>query len=186
MAVRYPIIALVLMIILATGCTNKRSNELEKIGALESEIFAGEAGMIDQVKADELVRAYLAFAEKYTKDTLSPAYIYSAGDLMMNLDNPSGAIAAFQRLRRDYPDHAKADEALFLEAYVTENNLGDLGKAKDLYQEYLQLYPNEDFADDAQACIHNLGKSPEEIIREFEARQQASGDTVVEPNHSAL
>jgi TolA-binding protein len=40
------------------------------------------------------------------------------------------------------------------------------------YEAFLKKYPNDDFADDAQFLLKNLGKSPEEIIKGFEQNPQ--------------
>ena len=58
---------------------------------------------------------------------------------------------------------------------VYENYLGDLDNAKMIYLEFLEKYPDNEFADDAEISIQNLGKSPEELIRQFE-EQQAQND----------
>ena len=69
------------------------------------------------------------------------------------------------------PQHPKAPTALFMMGFIYENDLGDLNKAKETYQTFLNRYPNDpDYADDAQNALKFLGKSPEEIIREFEKK----------------
>jgi tetratricopeptide (TPR) repeat protein len=59
---------------------------------------------------------------------------------------------------------------LFLKGYVYENNLGRLDKAKAIYEEFLQKYPDNDFADDAEVSLKYLGKSPEELIEIFQRK----------------
>jgi TolA-binding protein len=61
---------------------------------------------------------------------------------------------------------------MFLKAFVYEDQLHDLNKAKKYYEEFLEKYPDSDFADDARISLQNLGKSPEELIKEFEEKQQ--------------
>ena len=73
----------------------------------------------------------------------------------------------------NYPDFDKTPQCLFLKGYIYENNLGDLDMAKSLYEEFLQKYPDDDFADDAEVSIKNLGKTPEQLIKEFEEKQKA-------------
>jgi inosine/xanthosine triphosphate pyrophosphatase family protein len=43
-----------------------------------------------------------------------------------------------------------------------------------IYELFLQKYPDNDFADDARISIENLGKTPEELIKQFEEQQQAN------------
>ena len=49
-------------------------------------------------------------------------------------------------------------------AYTYENNLHDLVRAKTLYEEFLQKFPNGELAQDARLSLENLGKTPEEMI----------------------
>ena len=57
--------------------------------------------------------------------------------------------------------------------FVQENDLQELETAKSTYETFLQKYPNDpDFADDAQNAIKMLGKSPDEIVKEFEKQGQ--------------
>ncbi len=65
---------------------------------------------------------------------------------------------------------------MFLKGYVYENDLRDLETAKKIYEEFLVKYPDDEFADDAEISIKNLGKSPEELIKEFEEQQQKEGE----------
>lgn len=44
--------------------------------------------------------------------------------------------------------------------------------ARKLYTEVVEKYPNERIALDAKLCIQHLGKSDEELIREFEKKSE--------------
>ena len=60
--------------------------------------------------------------------------------------------------------------------FVYETDMNDLDKAKSTYESFLQKYPNDpDFADDAQTALKMLGRSPDDIIKEFEQKQKESG-----------
>jgi TolA-binding protein len=75
----------------------------------------------------------------------------------------------YSKIADGLPQHKKAPTALFMIGFVQENDLGDISKAKTTYESFLQKYPNDpDFADDAQNAIKMLGKSPDDIIKEFE------------------
>jgi hypothetical protein len=53
-------------------------------------------------------------------------------------------------------------------AFTYENTLGNIGKANEFYTKFLDKYPDHELADDARTAIKFLGKSPEEMVREFE------------------
>jgi outer membrane protein assembly factor BamD (BamD/ComL family) len=165
------------------ACTDPRTKARKAITGMEDEMFADTTGLIDQVKADELIRAYIDFADTCPDDTAAATYLFKAGELMMNMSNPAGAIGLFERVTNDYPGFAKADVAFFLQAFVYENNLGNMSKAAELYRAFLGKFPASDFADDAEVCLQNLGKSPEELIREFEQRE--AGITGAQPDTGA-
>lgn len=162
-----------LMLLLA-GCKSSRDRMEEQITALETRLFDTEKGF-SQTGADSLVAHYTTFAEAYPADSLAPLYLFKAATLEMNMNNGPNALALFQKIRETYSDHQNAPLCLFFMGYVQENIFGDIDKAREMYQQFIDTYPAHDFADDAQASIHNLGKTPEEMIREFEAMQQASG-----------
>jgi len=93
----------------------------------------------------------------------------------MNLKMPQKAIQVFDRVLKNYPDYEKAAQCLFLKGYVYENEIGDLNTAKAIYKDFIAKYPDDEFADDAAVSIQNLGKSPEELIKEFEEKSKAEG-----------
>ncbi len=99
--------------------------------------------------------------------------LFQAGDMAMNLNMPKEAVVLFDRIMENYPDFDKAPQCLFLKGYIYENNLGNLNVAKKIYEEFLEKYPDDEFADDAEVSIKNLGKTPEELIKEFEEQQKA-------------
>ena len=71
----------------------------------------------------------------------------------------------------DYPCYPKAQAALFLKGFIYETRFNNLTKAKELYERYLELYPDGEFAADCKASIENLGLSLEELVRRFEENQ---------------
>ena len=166
------LIPIILIAILFASCGPSKEQDKEKIDALESELFSQTSGMIDKQNANEVVDLYIDYATKYPEDSLSSEYLFKAADISMNMNLPTKAIDLYKKIRAEYPDFRKAPECLFLIGYIYENYLGKLDEAKAIYLEFIDKYPDNDFADDAQISINNLGKSPEELIKEFEAKQQ--------------
>jgi outer membrane protein assembly factor BamD (BamD/ComL family) len=161
-----------MVIILMTACKSPRDKSIDGIAATEQEVFS-ENGMIDRNRVDELIDAYVGFADEFPEDALAPDYLFKAGDISMNTNRSRQAIRYYDRIINDYPDYKKTPEAMFLKGYVYENNLGRLDKAKEIYEAFLQLYPDNEFADDAEVSLRFLGKSPEELIEIF---QQEAGE----------
>jgi TolA-binding protein len=160
---------LITVIVLISACGSPRNKALEKVNDTENKTFS-ESGLIETKFVDELINAYVSFADQFPEDSLSPGYLFKAGDVAMNTNRSNKAIELYDRIIDDYNDYRKAPEALFLKGYVYENNLGRLDKAKAIYEEFLQKYPDNDFADDAEVSLKYLGKSPEELIEIFQRK----------------
>jgi TolA-binding protein len=151
-----------------------------KIKDLEKKMSADDFKLDDNGKqtATELINAYLDYAEKHKDSPESPDYLYKAADLSLNTNQSRQALDLYNRIIYQYPDYKKAPECLFLMGYIYENYLQELGKAKEIYEQFIAKYPTHEFADDAKVSIENLGKSPEELIRSFEEKNKAQRDTV--------
>jgi tetratricopeptide (TPR) repeat protein len=156
-----------LIILVATACKSPRQKALDNIREIEQNAFS-ESGMIDPNMITGLTAAYIDFADAFPEDSLAPDYIFKAGDIFMNTNRSSQAIKMYNRIINDYKNYRKSPEALFLKGYVLENNLGRLDQAKAVYEEFLEKYPENDFAKDAEISLKYLGKSPEELIEIFQ------------------
>ena len=144
----------------------------ESIAELENELFNTNQSKLDKRKALDLVNLYVRYVNQYPDEPISPEYLFKASDISMNLNRPRKTIQLFDRILTEYPGYNKTPSALFLKAFVYEDQLQDYDKAKKYYNLFLEKYPNSEFADDAEVSIKNLGKSPEELIREFEQNEQ--------------
>ncbi len=160
-----------LIAFLVTACQSPRNKAIDLIRNTEQEVFS-ENGMIDRNRVDELIDTYVDFTDEFPKDTLAPDYLFKAGDISMNTNRSRQAIRYYNLIIADYHDYKKTPEAMFLKGYVYENNLGRLDKAKEIYEAFLELYPDNEFADDAEVSLRFLGKSPEELIEIFQQEQR--------------
>ena len=166
---------LLIVAVLINACGSPKASKLDEIKTMEDQLFSDESKMIDRTQADQLIGLYVAYADEYPTDTEAAPYLFKAGDMAMNLNMPRKAVQVFDRILTDYPDFEKSPQCLFLKGYVYENNLGDLATAKKIYEEFLEKYPDDEFADDAEVSIKNLGKTPEELIKEFEEQSKEEG-----------
>ena len=152
----------------------------QKITQLEQQLVTldkefGGAKVVDKEKAVAFIQTSeeLAALVQPTDPDKYVAVLLKAAGLAKTIENPQKAIDLYGKVANGMPQHPKAPTALFMQAFVYENDLGDLQQAKTAYESFLSKYPNDpDFADDAQNSLKMLGKSPEEIIREFEKMQQ--------------
>ena len=157
------VLAVIALVLAGCGSNDpaKRINELEK------QAFSTE-GAINPEVASDLVTAYYDFANANPDDAMSPEYLFKAVDVSMNLNEPQRTIYMIDKLLKEYPDYPRTQAALFVKAFIYETRYNDLTMAKKLYEQYLEMYPEGEFADDCRASIDNLGLSPEELIKKFE------------------
>jgi tetratricopeptide (TPR) repeat protein len=145
-----------------------------KIKGLEKQMSAKDFKFDDKgmLAANDLINAYVAYADTIKDPVQSPAYMFEAANLAMNLNESQEALKLFNRIIYQYPDYKKAPDCLFLMGYIYDNSLQNYGKAKEIYEEFLAKYPTHDFADDARVSLDNLGKPLDELVKEFEAKNQ--------------
>lgn len=172
-----------LIILFATSiflfsCENSSSSDtgtdvtLRDIENLEGELFGDEMATPDLKKAKSLVDMYIAYANQYPKDPNSANLLFKAADISMNLGTAQSTIALFNRILMEYPDFENRPTVMFLKGFVYEDQLQDYEKAARCYMDFLETYPESDFADDAKISLDNLGKTPEELIKEFESKNK--------------
>lgn len=148
------------------SCSPSREEMLNEISKMETTMK--ETQKVDSVAVTELISAYQNFASKYTDDSLAPENLYKAAGLAVGFGRGVQAVELYETIITKYPDYNKVAECFFMEAFTYENVIGNIGKASEYYNKFLVKYPGHELADDAKAAIKFLGKSPEEMVREFE------------------
>jgi len=121
-----------------------------------------------------LMEAYVAYADRFNNRENADEYLFKAGEIAMSKQLTVDAIRYLTRLYDEFPRYEKRAYGLFLLGFVQENYAKNLDEAKRIYELFLTEFPTHEMADDAQASIDNLGKSPEQIIREFEIKDSLS------------
>lgn len=164
-----------IMVLMVASCDNQPKTETEEginladsISYYEETLFSDNSNKIDQKGAVKLAGFYESYALENKEDTMAPYYLFKSADINMNMRRPRAAIKSFDIILKDYPDFEKAPSALFLKAFVFEDQLGDIVSASRFYRLFIEKYPDSDFADDAAISLQYLGKTPEELIEEFE------------------
>jgi tetratricopeptide (TPR) repeat protein len=167
------------ILVLALGfffqaCQTPEQKLLSDIQTLEDELFGNQSEMIDRAKASELVDAYEQYANANPDDAKAGEYLFRAGDICMNTGYPEKAIEIYTRVYDDYPTYEKRPESLFLIAFTYENQLMNLKQAELSYRRFIELYPEHELANDAEILLQHLGKSPDEMVKEFEEKLKAN------------
>jgi TolA-binding protein len=139
---------------------------LNEISKMESSLKSMQK--VDSTAVTELLSAYQNFASRFPKDSLAPEYLYKAAGLAVGFNRGTQAVDLYESIINEYPEYKKIPECYFMEAFAYENAIGNIAKASEYYNKFLAKYPEHDLADDAKAALKFLGKSPEEMVREFE------------------
>lgn len=158
------------------GCGNGKQKMQDDIASAEKKLSNDKAMAPDPQKAAEVIHLYVAYADKYPDDSTSAEYLFRAAEMTNAIHQPAKAIQLLERVIH-FQTYSKTPVALFLQGFISENDLHDIVKAKDYYEKFLKQYPDHKLAKDVRLTVNNLGKSPEELIKEFEAK--AKEDSVV-------
>ncbi|MDP1623619.1 MAG: tetratricopeptide repeat protein [Bacteroidales bacterium] len=161
------------IMMMMVSCGPSREKAVQKIQTMETSLFSPEAVSFNKQKADSLLSMYEGFIKDHPGDSLSPGYLFKAANIVMNSGDGSRALSLFDKYLQEYPDKPKASISLFFKAFIYENIMHDLDKARETYLLFIEKYPSDDFVNDAQLAIVNLGKTPDMLIREFEAKNRA-------------
>lgn len=146
-------------ILLMVACSGSTARTEEEIARLETQLAKEPSEEI----LKQLLDLYKEMAAK-TSGEQHMDYLWKAGETARAARDFSTAETIFVELysQNDSPDLAA--KALFLHAFMCDEDLKEYEKAKSLYQQFLQKFPDSDFSDDAQFLLDNLGKSDEEML----------------------
>jgi len=137
----------------------------------EAKMRASQSGEFNPEIANALIKAYLDYANTFTGDTLAPDYFYRAGEIAARGGNYDQAIFLFNTVADKYSEYKYVVEAMYEEAMIYDSKLpGNDAKAKVIYEQIIRNYPKHKLAEDAKIAIANLGKSDEELVKEFEKK----------------
>jgi outer membrane protein assembly factor BamD (BamD/ComL family) len=177
---KYTLLPIVLAFAVFSGCSPSKEKSVSTITSLETRLFSPAATGFDKVKADSLLAAYESFMNRFADDSLTLKYTFKAANLAMNMGDGAKAIGLFDKFIEKYPDHPKAAVSMFFKAYIYENQLKNLEKAKEIYLLFIEKYPSGDFTNDARVALQNLGKPPEQMVQEFENKRKTDSIRVAD------
>lgn len=159
-----------------SGNTEKDKSEkdklLMKIKESEKVMYSDSLSDLNVSVANNAITQYSLFANTYPEDSSSAEYLFRAAELCKALNKGQLSLNYYEKVENEYPTFAKMPLVIFMQGFVNENLLKDIEKAKLHYQRYIDKYPNSPLSNDLKTMILNLGKSDEELIKEFKAKEE--------------
>ena len=148
--------------LLMVACGPSREERINQIEDFEDSIFESAIAAAPET-ADQLTALYMAFADKYPNDSLSPQYLMKGADMQSNVLHTERALELFDRVINDYPDFEEVPMCFFLKGNALELN-SQIDEAKAAYEEFIAKYPDHFMADDARRMLPIIGMSDEEKL----------------------
>ncbi len=145
-----------------------REMYLNQIKKLEDEMH--KSTELNNVTGNLAVKAYSDYVLFFPNDSVAPDYLFKAAEIATATQQYPQALIYYQNITSKYPKYKLIQESLYLQGYLLDNFLNDDAKAKLIYEEVIQKYPTSTYANDAKSAIKNLGKSDEELIKEFKKK----------------
>ena len=151
-----------------------RDSLVHFIDSMEQRIQANKsANMLDKNLANNALSAYQQFAMSYKKDSLTAWYLFRGADLASSaLGIHEHALEMYDEIINNHPTFPKYPEALFLAGFISQDKMQNGERAKKYYDKLIANYPDHEFVDDAKAMMSFFGKSDEEIVKEFEKKNE--------------
>ena len=162
------------------GSLDKPSNEkesnkktlLNEIEVLQTKLRKAKLVTDEMPAAKELVKKSQSYSELHPQDKKTAAVLFNAADVARGIGDYGKAIQLWGKVWRNYPDFDKAPDAIFMQGFTYENNLKDIQNAKRYYLQFIEKYPKNPLREQAIIALKNLGKSPEDLIKEFQKNEK--------------
>ncbi len=137
-------------------------------------IFADleKTGKLNKKAAKDYVNNCEAYVLVNPDAQESPEYLFKAAEVAHTIKSYNKTFDLYDWLIDKYPKYDKSPTALFLKAYVLDNELKKYDEAEKLYDLFLTKYPTSDLVDDVKTLKEFMGKSDEEILKAIEANKK--------------
>lgn len=139
----------------------------------EKMIYSEAKNLIKAGKYDEAVVKFEEIVNHYPKSTVADSSFFEIAKLyqgqviknVKHMESLNKAVDSYKKIYENYPNSKLAESSLFMSAFILANEIRNFPLAEKTYKLYLEKYPNGELADDAKMELQNLGKSPEDILR---------------------
>lgn len=142
------------------------------LDAVKNDSIILNANEVDPEVGNKAVKAFADYAFYCKDDSLAPVFLLKAGQIASSINNLPQAQVCFEKCYKDFPDFRSRGAAMFLLArlYDEPNLLNDEDMARELYGKIINMFPNTEWSKQADEARALLGKTDEQIIKEFEKK----------------
>ena len=129
---------------------------------------------INKQTAAQAIKAFTDFADYCHNDSLAPIYYLKTAQVARAIENIPLAKEVLERCLQKHPHFRNKPAALFFLAqlYDEPNYLNNEQEALRLYQQIVDEYPRSEWAMSARGAMQFIGKTDEEMIKEFDRRNK--------------
>lgn len=148
-----------------------KAEKRKQVEAQEDNLYKSSKGEVNQQAAAQMIDTYQDYANSFPQDSLSPHYLFRAADISLNVFHSDASVRLFDKIMTAYPNFEGVPQLLFFKAFAYDYYMHKIDSAAKYYKVFLQRYPTHPFATDAEMSLQQLGKTPEEIIEGFKAKE---------------
>ena len=105
------------------------------------------------------------FSNALAQSPKAPEALRKLAGLAQQQGKMQEAIGYYERVLAEYPDSGHGDEAQFMIAFIYEEYIRDLEKARRAYQRVIENYPDSELAASARHLLPNVGRTPQEWVQ---------------------
>lgn len=159
-------------VIAKKNINNSRSIS-ERIDEVANQIYSDSSGLPNARMARKYIAACEVNAITRPGEPQAAELLFKAAMTARTTGrNPVQALDIYDWIYDQFPGYEKSYQALFLKAFTLDNDMKKFDEARVEYESFLEKYPNDEFAVSTKFLLDNLGKSDDEIIKQFEKNKQ--------------
>ncbi|MFM7016275.1 MAG: tetratricopeptide repeat protein [Bacteroidota bacterium] len=158
--------------LLMVACTQSQSNLQAGIKAMESKI--ANSTTTDTAACDSVIHLYENYCSQFKDDTCCADYFFKAAELSVRLGKYQQAVEFYGNTQR-FTVYRKGARALFLQGFISENNLHDKNAAREYYTRFIIKFPNHKMTPEVKMLLESLNMTDEMLIKQL---QQANNTSI--------
>ena len=180
----------IVLAIIISACGDSKNKEIVKdplarmhdslvrlIDTNEAKINSSKnSGALDMQLASRAVNTYQLFVNKFPADSNAALYLFKTAAIYEGaLQQYNAAVSCLEKITQDYPSFKKLPTVYLQLGVIYDDNLNDEVKAKMYYETFLKRFPNSKMASQVQILISDLGKSNNDLCKEFDKKNLPAG-----------